>query len=115
MRREYPSSAVRSTEDRLLDHQRADHMTDNTTGRESLDVLYQRFDGIARGRARGDGRRAFDDIRERLAANRVIAESRGWTRCALERLGGTGQLRLWGVPLARSDREIVPDWGYAQG
>ncbi len=89
-------------------------MIDDITPRPSLDTLYQRFDGIARGRAKGDSRRAFEDIQNRLAANRVIAEARGWTACALERLGGTGQLRLWGVPAIGCDREIVPDGAFEQ-
>ena len=75
-----------------------------------LNTLYARFDAIAKGRTPGDGRVAHEAVLDRLAANRRVAEARGWTSCALERLGEIGQLRLWGIPPSRRDRELVPDW-----
>lgn len=76
----------------------------------SLDTLYARFDAIAGGSTGGDSRLAHRAVLDRLATDRQIAEARGWTSCALERIGGTGRLRLWGVPPSGSRREVVPDW-----
>lgn len=75
-----------------------------------LDTLYDRFDALATGRAQGDGWAAHVAVLDRLAANRRVAETGGWTSCALERLGGSGRLRLWGIPPSGQDRELVPDW-----
>jgi hypothetical protein len=76
----------------------------------SLDTLYSRFDAIARRGAPGDSTAAHEAVQDRLAANRAVADRNGWTSLALERAGGTGRLRLWGVPPSREDREVVPDW-----
>ncbi len=76
----------------------------------SLDTLYARFDAIARGGAPGDSTIAHEAVQDRLAANHAVAEGDGRTSLALERAGGTGRLRLWGVPPSREDREVVPDW-----
>lgn len=76
----------------------------------SLDTLYSRFDAIARRGAPGDSTAAHEAVQDRLAANRAVAERDGWTSLAFERAGGTGPLRLLGVPPSRADREVVPDW-----
>jgi hypothetical protein len=76
----------------------------------SLETLYDRFDAIARRGAPGNSTAAHEALHERLAANRTVAESVGWTTFSLERSGGTGPLRLWGVPPDREDSEVVPDW-----
>jgi hypothetical protein len=78
--------------------------------RVSLDSLYAWLDAITEGRATGDGWGALVAMLDRLAANRRLAEARGWTSCAIERRGGGGWLRLWGVPPSGRDRELVPDW-----
>jgi hypothetical protein len=75
-----------------------------------LDVLYARHDALAEGRAPGDSTAVHNAILERLAANRLIAEARGWTSCALERVAGMGRLHLWGVPPTAEGRAVVPDW-----
>jgi hypothetical protein len=75
-----------------------------------LGVLHARHDALAEGRAPGDSTAVHNAILERLAANRLIAEARGWTSCALERVAGMGRLRLWGVPPAGGGRAVVPDW-----
>jgi hypothetical protein len=82
--------------------------------RVSLDSLYERFDAIAKGRARGDGRAAHQAVLDRLAANRRAAEAHGWTACAIERAAGMGQMRLWGVPPSGDGRQVVPDWSRQQ-
>jgi hypothetical protein len=76
----------------------------------SLETLYSRFDAIARCGAPGDSTAAHEAVQDRLAANRTIAHRHGWTSLALERSGGTGPLRLWGVPPSHEEREVVPDW-----
>ena len=76
----------------------------------SLETLYDRFDAIARRGAPGNSTAAHEALQDRLAANRTVAESVGWTTFSLERSGGTGPLRLWGVPPDREDNEVVPDW-----
>ena len=59
--------------------------------------------------APGDSRAAHEAVQDRLASNRAVAERNGWTSFSLERSGGMGPLRLWGVPPSREDRDIVPD------
>jgi hypothetical protein len=75
-----------------------------------LEQLYARHAAIAAGRADGDSRLVHVRILDRLAANGRVAEGRGWTSLALERVGRMGQLRLAGIPAAGEGREVVPDW-----
>ena len=75
----------------------------------SLQTLYARFDSIARWGTPGNSATAHEAVQDRLAANRAVAETNGWTSFSLERSGGVGPLRLWGVPPAQEDREVVPD------
>ena len=76
----------------------------------SLQTLYTRFDAIARRGAPGNSQAAHDAVEDRLVASRAVAASNGWTAFSLERSGGLGRLRLWGVPPSGEDREVVPDW-----
>jgi hypothetical protein len=76
----------------------------------SLDILYSRFDAIARRGEPGDSTAAHEAVQDRLATNRAVADRDGWTSLALERAGGTGRLRLWGVPPFCDERELVPDF-----
>ncbi|HEX5436632.1 MAG TPA: hypothetical protein VFW98_05715 [Gemmatimonadaceae bacterium] len=79
-----------------------------------LDTLYARFDAFAEGRAQGKGCwAAHEAVLDRLAANQRVAEAHGWTSCALECAGGTGQLRAWGVPPTEYQRRLLPDWPFA--
>ena len=75
----------------------------------SLQTLYARFDSIARWGTPGNSATAHEAVQDRLAANRAVAETNGWTSFSLERSGGVGPLRLWGVPPAQEYREVVPD------
>lgn len=75
-----------------------------------LEILYERFEALARGRTHGGAWAAHEAVLDRLAANRHVAEAYGWTSCALERDGRMGRLRVWGIPPAGSERDIVPDW-----
>ena len=75
-----------------------------------LGTLYARFDAIDRGRDKdGDSWAAHVAILDRLAGNRRDAEREGWTSLALERDGGLGRLRLFGVAPDTMLRAVVPD------
>jgi len=76
----------------------------------SLQTLYDRFDSIARRGGPGNSQAAHEAVQDRLATNRAVAGANGWTSFSLERSGGMGRLRLWGVPPSSEDREVVPDW-----
>lgn len=80
----------------------------------ALTTLHARFDALAEGRSVGDSSAAHQAVLDRLAANWRLAEAAGWTDHALERLGGTGRLNLWGAPPSGQRRELVPDWLPAQ-
>jgi hypothetical protein len=75
-----------------------------------LETLYSRFDAIARWGGPGNSLTAHEAVQDRLAANRAVATTNGWTSFSLERSGGVGRLRLWGLPPSHEDREVVPDW-----
>ncbi len=75
-----------------------------------LDRLHNHFDAIAERPTAGGGSTAVHGaILGRLAANRSRAEAAGWSGCALVRDGGSGRLRLVGVPPGEQDRREVPD------
>jgi hypothetical protein len=75
-----------------------------------LSTLHARFDALAISRAGAGGSwEAHAAILDRLASNRRGAESMGWTSCALEREGGMGRLRLFGIPPGGWRRMEVPD------
>ena len=75
----------------------------------SLQTLYDRFDAIARRGGPGNSSAAHEALQDRLAANRAVAETNGWTSFSLERAGEVGHLRLWGLPPTGEGREVVPD------
>jgi hypothetical protein len=79
----------------------------------SLATLYERFDELAEGRVQGTngaGLATHEAVLERLIANQRLAEARGWTACARERLDGSGRLRAYGVPATGAARQEIPDW-----
>jgi hypothetical protein len=77
-----------------------------------LEGLQARFDAITISRSGAGGSwNAHVAILDRLASNRRGAESAGWTQCALERDGGMGRLRLFGLPPGDTLRTEVPDPG----
>ena len=74
-----------------------------------LQMLYAQCDAARR--TRGDAEwQAHAAVLDRLAANRRIAESAGWTSCAIERDGDAGRFQLFGIPPSESLRTTVPDW-----
>jgi hypothetical protein len=79
----------------------------------SLDKMYTRFDALAEGRDGADrGWNLHAAIIDRLAANMREAEDRGWTACALERAGGMGRLRAFGINPGDPQRRVIPDWRF---
>lgn len=75
-----------------------------------LNALHQRFDAIVISRAGAGGSwAAHVAILDRLASNRRQAEAAGWSSCALERDGGMGRLRMFGIPPGEALRSEVPD------
>jgi hypothetical protein len=82
-----------------------------TTGHVvSRERLHQRLEAFAQGRAFGGAPGAHAALLDRLAANGRVAESNGWTTCALERPGGMGRLAIWGLPPGGGERREIPDW-----
>ena len=76
---------------------------------ESLETLYARRESLRNGGSHGEGWGAHAAILDRLAANRRVAESFGWTSCAIER-AGSGRFSAWGVPPGQGSRHRIPDW-----
>lgn len=77
---------------------------------ESLESLQARV--VARGESRvaSDAWAAHVAVLDRLAANLRVAESHGWTSCAIERVDGATRFSAWGVPPGGVERHPVPDW-----
>ena len=77
---------------------------------ESLRSLQERVDTRAESRACSDGWAAHEAVLDRLAANVRVAQMRGWTSCAIERVDGATRFSAWGVPPGECERHPVPDW-----
>ena len=79
----------------------------------ALSTLYGQFDEMVEGRGPGGPAwNAHEMILDRLAANIHEAERLGWTSCALERAGGMGRLRAFGVRPAEALRRQISDWAF---
>ncbi|HEX6053659.1 MAG TPA: hypothetical protein VFZ21_30530 [Gemmatimonadaceae bacterium] len=83
---------------------------DRPTTLESLERLYQRRESLTNGGSHGAGWSSHAAILDRLAANQRVAQSIGWTSCAIERLSTTGRFHAWGVPPGEDRRHRIPDW-----
>jgi hypothetical protein len=79
---------------------------------DSLERLYTRRESLTNGESHGAGWSAHAAILDRLAANQRVAQSLGWTSCAIERVG-TGRFSAWGVPPGERHRHPIPDWASA--
>jgi hypothetical protein len=77
---------------------------------ESLRSLQERVDARAESRVRSDGWAAHEAVLDRLAANVRVAQMRGWTSCAIERVDGATHFSAWGVPPEQRERHPIPDW-----
>lgn len=77
---------------------------------ESLDLLRQRVVARAQSRVVSDRWAAHEAVFDRLAANIRVAQMRGWTSCAIERIDGATHFSAWGVPGGQHVRHLVPDW-----
>jgi hypothetical protein len=77
---------------------------------DTLERLYIRRETLINGDSHGAGWSAHAAILDRLVANQRVAQSIGWTSCAIERANGIGRFRAWGVPPGASSRRQIPDW-----
>jgi len=77
---------------------------------EPLESLQARADERAESGVSSDGWAAHEAVLDRLAANVRVAETYGWTSCAIERLDGATHFSAWGVPPGDQERHPIPDW-----
>ena len=82
---------------------------------EALHVLQQRVEARAESRVASDRWAAHEAVLDRLVANIRVAETHGWTSCAIERLDGARHFSAWGVPGGQRVRHPVPDWTTGPG
>ena len=82
-------------------------MTSLLVSLESLQALL-----VARAETRvpSDAWAAHAAVLDRLAANRRVAQSSGWTSCEIERVDGATCFSAWGVPPGACERHPIPDW-----
>ena len=77
---------------------------------EPLESLQDRLDARTETGASSDAWGAHAAVLDRLAANVRVAESYGWTACAIERVDGATHFSAWGVPPGDCQRHPIPDW-----
>jgi hypothetical protein len=77
---------------------------------EPLHSLQERVDARADSRVPSDRWSAHEAVLDRLAANVRVAQMRGWTSCAIERLDGATHFTAWGLPPGECERHPIPDW-----
>ena len=77
---------------------------------EPLDSLHARVDARSDSRVSSDGWAAHDAVLSRLSANIRVAESYGWTSCAIERVDDDARFIAWGVSPGDTERRPIPDW-----
>ena len=82
---------------------------------ESLESLQVKVGARADSRMPSDGWAAHEAVLDRLAANIRVAESRGWTSCAIERVDQAPHFNAWGVPPKGFERYPIPDWSAETG
>jgi len=77
---------------------------------EPLESLQAQVDARAESGVSSDAWAAHAAVLDRLAANRRVAQSYGWTSCATERVDGATHFSAWGVPPGDCERHPIPDW-----
>lgn len=77
---------------------------------EPLESLQDRVDARTGTGSASDAWGAHAAVLDRLAANVRVAESYGWTSCAIERVEGAARFSAWGVPPGDCQRHPIPDW-----
>jgi hypothetical protein len=82
---------------------------------EPLETLHTRRESVANGDSHGAGWSAHAAILDRLAANQRVAQSLGWTACAIERVERAGRFGAWGIPPWDDCRHPIPDWSAEPG
>jgi len=87
---------------------------DHLLALDSLEKLHTRREAMANIGTAGAGWAAHAAVLDRLAANQRVAQSLGWTSCAIER-AGAGRFCAWGVPPGDSVRHRIPDWSSEPG
>lgn len=81
---------------------------------DPLESLHAEVDARASTRVPSDRWAAHAAVLDRLAANIRVAESYGWTSCAIERIDGALHFNAWGVPPGAFERHPIPDWSMQQ-
>lgn len=82
---------------------------------EPLESLQAKVEARADTREPSDRWAAHEAVLDRLAANMRLAESRGWTSCAIERRDHAAHFNAWGVPPGECERHPIPDWSTEPG
>ena len=82
---------------------------------EPLESMQAKVDARADTREPSDRWAAHEAVLDRLDANVRLAESRGWTSCAIERRDNAAHFNAWGVPPGGCERHPIPDWSTEQG
>lgn len=77
---------------------------------EPLESLQAKAEARADTREPSDRWAAHEAVLDRLAGNVRLAESRGWTSCAIERRDNAAHFNAWGVPPGDCERHPIPDW-----
>jgi hypothetical protein len=77
---------------------------------ESLQSLQETVDARAESRVPSDRWAAHEAVLDRLAANVRVAQTHGWTSCAIERVDGATHFSAWGLPPGQCERHPIPDW-----
>jgi hypothetical protein len=81
-----------------------------STPLEPLQALQAKVEARADTRVPSERWAAHEAVLDRLAANVRLAESRGWTSCAIERVDKAAHFNAWGLPPGDCERHPIPDW-----
>jgi hypothetical protein len=71
---------------------------------EPLQALQAKVEARADTRVPSERWAAHEAVLDRLAANVRLAESRGWTSCAIERVDKAAHFNAWGLPPGDCER-----------
>ncbi len=77
---------------------------------QPLESLQAQVDARAESGVSSDAWAAHEAVLDRLAANLRVAQSYGWTSCAIERVDGATHFSAWGIPPGGCERHPIPDW-----
>jgi hypothetical protein len=77
---------------------------------QPLEVLQTQAGARPERTVSADAWAAHEAVLDRLAMNVRVAQSYGWTSCAIERVDGATRFSAWGVPRGDCERHPIPDW-----